>query len=496
MKKILSAVVSAAIAVSAALPFTGTSSAADDIKNIVVLGDSIASGYGLAEGEHSYGDIVGNYYGAKTDSFAKSGDETADLIAKLEAPTAEMSASIKDADYVLVSIGGNDILHYSSALLLKVCANYNLLKSGYTKSDIPEKPTFDDLIRLLDKEALKTFASDPKNTIALNSNLRALTANLTEKDSGKYDCVIQKRVIPNIKKIGADIKAMNPDAKVVYQTVYDPLQFDESYFNATYTGSTASTLNRLIYESGVIVNSFRDQLMEADLGGALIADVYTDFTSLDESGAKYSWYFTKMQSERSEMDFHPTQAGHVAIAAKVIDTIGIKDKGGDLIVQTFNKLPNKDSYPAAAYATYNKIVSSTSFTEPVTSTETTTTSTTTTTTTSTTTTSTTTTSTTSATTTSATTTVTTTVTTPPVTTIPLGDPNNDGSVDAKDASFVLAAYSKSSTGGDSGLSDEQKKAANINGDALVDAKDASMILGYYSYISTGGTKTIAEYFGL
>jgi hypothetical protein len=46
------------------------------------------------------------------------------------------------------------------------------------------------------------------------------------------------------------------------------------------------------------------------------------------------------------------------------------------------------------------------------------------------------------------------------------------------------------------LSDEQKKAANINGDALVDAKDASMILGYYSYISTGGTKTIAEYFGL
>ena len=68
MKKILSAVVSAAIAVSAALPFTGTSSAADDIKNIVVLGDSIASGYGLAEGEHSYGDITIEEHGKVEDT--------------------------------------------------------------------------------------------------------------------------------------------------------------------------------------------------------------------------------------------------------------------------------------------------------------------------------------------------------------------------------------------------------------------------------------------
>ena len=489
MKKILSAVVSAAIAVSAALPFTGTSSAADDIKNIVVLGDSIASGYGLAEGEHSYGDIVGNYYGAKTDSFAKSGDETADLIAKLEAPTAEMSASIKDADYVIVSVGGNDMLQYASNYLLRVCAKCGTFKSGYTKDDIPDKPTFADINRLVDREALKSYASTASGAQTLASSVQKLrleiagTEEQLKEKAALYDRIIEKRIIPNIEKINTDIKTLNPDTKVVYQTIYDPAQFEASYYETTYTGNSRTVMNMLQSVFTAVTESFRDQLSEADLGGALIADVYTDFTSLDDSGAKYSWYFTKMQSERSEMDFHPTQAGHVAIAAKVIDTIGIKDKGGDLIVQMFNKLPNKDSYPAVAYATYNKIVSSTSFTEPVTSTETTTTSTTTT-------------STTSATTTSATTTVTTTVTTPPVTTIPLGDPNNDGSVDAKDASFVLAAYSKSSTGGDSGLSDEQKKAANINGDALVDAKDASMILGYYSYISTGGTKTIAEYFGL
>lgn len=442
MKKILSAIMSAAIAVSAALPFSGTAAAAEDISSIVVLGDSIASGYGLAEGNKTYGEIVGNYYGAKTDNYAKSGDATTDLIAALESPTTELSASIKGADYVIVSVGGNDMLQYASNYLLKVCANVGVLKSGYTKADIPEKPTFADLDRLVDREALKTYAS--ANPVPMNSNIQKLRGNMVFKkaDHPAYDCVIETRVIPNIKKINADIEALNPEAKVVYQTIYDPAQFDEEYYKATYTGNTLKVMNLLRPVYASVTESFREQLMEADLGGALIADVYTDFTSLDDSGAKYSWYFTNMQRDRSEMDFHPTQAGHVAIAAKVIDTIGTKDKGGDLIVQTYDKLADKAGYPAVALATYNKVAATTA---------------------------------------------------PEESGMKLGDPNGDGNIDAKDSSFILTAYSKSSTGADTGLSAEQKKAANVNGDALIDAKDASAILGYYSYISTGGTKSLPEY---
>lgn len=442
MKKILSAIMSAAIAVSAALPFSGTAAAAEDISSIVVLGDSIASGYGLAEGKKTYGEIVGNYYGAKTDNYAKSGDATTDLIAALESPTTELSASIKGADYVIVSVGGNDMLQYASNYLLKVCANVGVLKSGYTKADIPEKPTFADLDRLVDREALKTYAS--ANPVPMNSNIQKLRGNMVFKkaDHPAYDCVIETRVIPNIKKINADIEALNPEAKVVYQTIYDPAQFDEEYYKATYTGNTLKVMNLLRPVYASVTESFREQLMEADLGGALIADVYTDFTSLDDSGAKYSWYFTNMQRDRSEMDFHPTQAGHVAIAAKVIDTIGTKDKGGDLIVQTYDKLADKAGYPAVALATYNKVAATTA---------------------------------------------------PEESGMKLGDPNGDGNIDAKDSSFILTAYSKSSTGADTGLSAEQKKAANVNGDALIDAKDASAILGYYSYISTGGTKSLPEY---
>ena len=66
-----------------------------------------------------------------------------------------------------------------------------------------------------------------------------------------------------------------------------------------------------------------------------------------------------------------------------------------------------------------------------------------------------------------------------------GDVNGDGNVDAKDATMVLVYYSKVSTGGDGGLTDDRKKAADMNGDSFIDAKDASAILAAYAAASTG-----------
>ncbi len=75
----------------------------------------------------------------------------------------------------------------------------------------------------------------------------------------------------------------------------------------------------------------------------------------------------------------------------------------------------------------------------------------------------------------------------------LGDVNEDGKIDAKDASDILVEYSKMSTGGASSFSDKQKTAANVNGDDKIDAKDASAILSYYSYTSTGGKEDIESF---
>ena len=62
--------------------------------------------------------------------------------------------------------------------------------------------------------------------------------------------------------------------------------------------------------------------------------------------------------------------------------------------------------------------------------------------------------------------------------------NEDGKVDAKDASIVLVAYAKVSTGSEDGLTEKQRKAADVNADGKVDAKDASSILAYYALVST------------
>ena len=60
----------------------------------------------------------------------------------------------------------------------------------------------------------------------------------------------------------------------------------------------------------------------------------------------------------------------------------------------------------------------------------------------------------------------------------------DGKIDAKDASFILVAYSNASTGMDDGLTEDQRAAGDVNSDRIIDAKDASAILAYYSLVST------------
>lgn len=75
----------------------------------------------------------------------------------------------------------------------------------------------------------------------------------------------------------------------------------------------------------------------------------------------------------------------------------------------------------------------------------------------------------------------------------LGDPNADGSIDAKDASFILAEYSRLSTGDNATFTSAQKSAADVNFDGMTDSKDASRILGYYSYLSTGGKEDFNAY---
>lgn len=68
----------------------------------------------------------------------------------------------------------------------------------------------------------------------------------------------------------------------------------------------------------------------------------------------------------------------------------------------------------------------------------------------------------------------------------MGDLNNDGLIDAVDATAVLIEYAEVSTSGETTLSERQKLAGDINKDGIIDAVDASMIQVYYAEVSTHG----------
>ena len=78
---------------------------------------------------------------------------------------------------------------------------------------------------------------------------------------------------------------------------------------------------------------------------------------------------------------------------------------------------------------------------------------------------------------------TTTVTTQPVE-YELGDVNDDGKLNAVDASIVLTYYAMTSTNQNGDFTEAQKKAADLDNNGDINAVDASYILSYYAYTST------------
>ncbi len=68
-----------------------------------------------------------------------------------------------------------------------------------------------------------------------------------------------------------------------------------------------------------------------------------------------------------------------------------------------------------------------------------------------------------------------------------GDVNDDGVIDAIDASMVLAEYALLATAQDGTFNESQQKAADVNEDSVIDAIDASKILTYYAASAAGQT---------
>lgn len=242
---------------------------------LVVLGDSIASGYGLpgyTSGDNSSAkDSFANKLGAQFigySNFAVDGRTSAELLAAMD--SADMTAKIKNADDVVISIGGNDYLvPLASAILTATTTDDELIDMLLNGGD---KPSDADLKRL--QEKLEPVIRDAVNSVDIN------------------------KTFDNIDGILRKIKALNPDCEIVILTVYNPYEGNKDMPFFDENAKTAlDKLNTKIYAA-------------AGLNGAKVADIHTAFKG---NAAKYT--------NIASMDVHPNKDGHALIYSKLSELI-------------------------------------------------------------------------------------------------------------------------------------------------------------------------------
>lgn len=213
---------------------------------LVVLGDSIAAGYGIENPEDTYGYLVSSERDFMLYNYAVSGDTTTDLLQLIE-KNRQVKNHLKTAETVVISIGGNDFLHL-----------------GYESS-------ITELAEII--------------------------------SSGKDSKIIQnllKTVKSNIRTIHESIRELNPKAKIVLQTVYNPFL------------GQSDKLTQLLNQ---LVELFRQDYIdiyndEADTdANMVIADVEKCFRE---------YYEKTKNTSLVQSDFiHPSVKGHRMIADQV-----------------------------------------------------------------------------------------------------------------------------------------------------------------------------------
>ena len=288
MKRFLAFAAAAAVMLSTAAGAAGFDKA-------VILGDSIASGYGLdgyvAGDNYSAAESFGNRLAADCGecvNLAVDGRTTAQLLEALD--TAEMSEAVSGADCVIVSIGGNDFLQpMLTAAQMAMFTNpdiTNIIQGGDTAD--------------IDLEAVSKQISQ--------SVLQAAEAVDTAK-SGK-----------NISGILTKIHALNPAAEVKLLTVYNPFEDVENFYfdalNDNYAAVQAFSYASIFGSLSDIAETKLAQLNyeivnAANSSGADIVDVYSAFKGHAEEYTNISYY-----------DVHPNKDGHAVIYSLITEQAG------------------------------------------------------------------------------------------------------------------------------------------------------------------------------
>lgn len=303
VKRLLSCLVSAAMCMSllpaAMMPSV---SAEQDPEYILMLGDSIASGYGLAEGEYRYADYLKEYLGMESIDYAKPGQTTGELLELVN--NEEVQIDIPLASVICVSIGGNDLIDTVEGYLNTLLETYNT-NNGTS---------------LTLKEYIQTVVAVDDD---LQTTMILKLTSLLNKAANTYKT--------NIQQIEASLLEQNPDAKIVVQTVYNPINMENPVVNGVDYSSKLKQIRKFASEQLLTLN---DALQQTE--GLTYVDVNAAFKDME-------WVYTNMDPSNGfwQMDVHPNALGHAVIAAEILNSLGAEGGSCDQFNQVLADYQDK-----------------------------------------------------------------------------------------------------------------------------------------------------------
>lgn len=249
-------------------------SAEDEVTHITILGDSISYGYGLDENDKNYGGWLEEYYDAQVDNFAVNGMTTQELMDIIDSDSS-ISQAVEDSELVCVSIGGNDVLGIFYEGLMDIADGISMPQgSGGSFNISPE--TIQNII------------------IKFSSALAPASSEAGE----------------NIKAISQKLSEINPGAKLVFQTIYNPFETDDESMNAVYSPLHTFT--------GIYLAVINNAIKKCD--NIITADIHDKF-----SGSCVS--LTNIKA----LDIHPNKLGHLLIAEEIIQDLALPGNANELI---------------------------------------------------------------------------------------------------------------------------------------------------------------------
>ena len=291
-KRILSTLLALCLALSL-LPASALAAGGEQ-KSYVALGDSITTGYGLTENETGFARQVADSNGYTLTNLAQDGATSTDL---LEVVKSEANAdTLKNADLITVTIGGNDLMD----------ALYAYLAEKYNKQNSDTPITAEDVKASLAGEEGAVEEQKTMLVFAI-SNISNFQSSLIANSA--YDTLWN-----NFVEIIETIREINQNAQLIVANQYNP------YSHLT-AGIPGLDLSSVISAFDSAVQVLNEAISSGEtIAGYTVADVYTKFKEAESNPCNAS------VSPSINLDFHPNATGHGLIA----DTISalLTDEGG------------------------------------------------------------------------------------------------------------------------------------------------------------------------